>query len=202
MAREIQLISSSDGKHYILIGLNDDELSNFSIQLWIEKFGVRMVEWAQAMGLNFITFMGKDLWVHNQDDANQDRCNLFGEKKDCIVGIVTNEEGTKIKLYDSIGIHTDHKWEITDIYVPATLNYPNGQYSKLPKERFKYRDGIWQAEFLRNMKTNSSTASVIDAINGEPLRSYEMYMLLKNTDDDQVKLFGVTVNATLSKNQI
>lgn len=199
MARDIVLYSKSDGEHYLLFGLDNEELANFSIQMWIEHFGERLVDWVQSMGLNFITFMGGDLYVHNQDDADQYRCKLFGEHKDCIVGVVTNEEGGHVKLYDSLGIHTDHEWEITDIYVQATLNYPDGMYSKLPKERFKKRDGIWRAEFLRNMYTNSGTASVVDLINGEPLRGYAMYMLLKNTDTEQVKLFGLTVNATLSK---
>ena len=167
--------------------------------MWIEKFGHRMVDWTQAMGMNFISFMGSDLYIHNQDDADQDRCKLFGEKKDCIVGVVANEQGNKIKLYDALGVHTDHEWEVTDIYVSPSLNYPQGMYSKIPAERFKKRGMIWRAEFLRNMYTNSGTASIIDAINGEPLRGYVAYMKLKNTDNDQVKLFGLTVETTLSK---
>ena len=199
MAREIALYSKSDGEHFLLFGLDADTLSNFSIQIWVEHFGVRLTDWVQSMALNFVTFMGGDLYVHNQDDADQNRCTLFGEKKDCIVGVVSNEQGGVVKLFDSVGIHTDHEWEITSIIVPATLNYPDGMYSKLPKERFKKRDGIWRAEFLRNMYTNSSTASVMDLINGEALRGYCSYLLLKNTDDDQVKLFGMTVNLTASK---
>lgn len=197
MAREVLLVAATSDSHYLLFGLDDSSLSSFSIQLWVEKFGHRMCDWVQAMSLNFISFMSSDLWIHNQDD--EDRCDLFGEKKDCIVGVVCNEEGNRIKLFDSLGIHSDHEWEITDIYVSPSLNYPDGMYSKLPKERFIARDGIWRATFLRNMKTNSSTASVIDAINGETLRGYECYMLLKNTDDDQVRLFGLTVNMTKSR---
>jgi hypothetical protein len=199
MAREILLVAATSDSHYLLFGLDDSSLSSFSIQMWIEKFGHRMIDFCQSMGLNFITFMGSDLYIHNQDDADQDRCKLFGEKKDCIVGVVANEQGNKIKLYDALGVHTDHEWEVTDIYVSPSLNYPQGMYSKIPAERFKKRGMIWRATFLRNMYTNSSTASVIDAINGDPLRGYDVYMLLKNTDNDQVKLFGVTVETTLSK---
>ena len=197
MAREILLVSATSDTHYLLFGLDDSSLSSFSIQLWVEKTGHRMIDWTQAMSLNFITFMGSDLYVHNDDTV--DRCYLFGEKKDCIVGVVSNEEGNRIKLFDALGVHTDHEWEITDIYVSPSLNYPDGMYSKIPAERFKKRGMIWRAEFLRNMYSSSGTASVIDAINGEPLRGYEIYMLLKNTDDDQVKLFGVTVEMAKSK---
>jgi len=199
MAREILLISATSGSHYLLFGLDDSALSSFSIQMWIEKNGHRMIDFCQQMSLNFITFMGADLYIHNQDDDEQERCELFGEKKDCIVGVVSNEEGDKIKLYDALGVHTDHTWEITDIYISPSLNYPDGMYSKLPAGRFKKRGMIWRAEFLRNMYTSSSTASIIDLINGESLRGYEMYFLMKNTDDDQVKLFGVTIEMTKSK---
>jgi hypothetical protein len=75
MAREIELISETEGVHYLLFGLNSNELSSFAIQMWLTKFGKRGIDWAQSMGMGFITFMGGDLWVHNSDTA--DRCNLF-----------------------------------------------------------------------------------------------------------------------------
>jgi hypothetical protein len=197
MAREIQIISSSTGTHYLLFGMNDNEISSFAIQLWIEKHGQRVVDFVQAMGLGFISFMGGDVWVHNSQTAN--RCNLFGEKRDCIIGVVSNEQPNRIKLYDALGIHSNDEWEITDITIPASLNYPNGMISKIPKERFKKRDGVLRAEFLRNMKTTSNMASVMDALNGEVLRGYECVMTLKNTSNGQVRLFKVDVGQTLSK---
>jgi len=197
VARQVDIISLSDGKKYLLFGFNAEELANFSIQIWITKYGARMIDWVQAMGLNFISFMGGDLWIHNDED--QDRCNLFGEKRDCIVGVVTNENPTEIKLLDSIGVHSNSTWEITSITLPATINYPDGMESKLPANLFKKREGVWKARFLRNMKSTSETASVIDALNGEPLRGYEAYCVLKNTSNSQVKLFKVDVNSTLSR---
>jgi hypothetical protein len=195
--REILLVSITDGTHYLAFGLDDNSLSNFSVQTYITKYGIRMCDFVQALSLNFISFMASDLWVHN--DETVDRCDLFGEKRDCIVGIVSNQDPLKIKIYDSLGVHSTGEWDIISITIPASLNYPDGQESKLPKARFTKRNGIWQASFLRNMKTSSGTASVIDAINGETLRGNSIYMLMKNTDDDQVKLFKVAVNATISR---
>jgi len=197
MARQIDIIALSDGKKYLLFGFDAAELADFSIQVWITKYGARMVDFVQSMGLNFISFMGGDLWIHNDED--QDRCNLFGEKRDCIVGVVTNENPTEIKLLDSIGIHSNSTWEITSITIPATINYPSGMESKIPVSLFKKRDSVWKARFLRNMKSTSETASVIDALNGEALRGYEAYMVMKNTSNSQVKLFKVDINSTLSR---
>lgn len=197
MARQIDIISSRQGIHVIEIGLNSNELSSFKLQMWLTKYGIRMVDWVQSMGLNFISFMGGDIWIHNDDSVA--RCNLFGEKRDCVVGVVSNEDPLRIKVYDSLGVFSDSEWEVTSITIPPTLNYPNGMYSTIPTARFNKRDGVWKASFLRNMKSTSDTASVIDAIKGEPLRGQEAYIVLKNISDSQVKLFKIEVNATVSR---
>jgi hypothetical protein len=198
--RQIDIISSENGIHYLLFGLNNDELASFKMQLWITKTGKRYVDWAQSLGMGMVTFMGGDLWLHNDDTVP--RCNFYGEQKDCIVGIVTNENPTKIKLFDSLGVHTDADWEVTSVTIPKSMNYPSGMSSKIPYERFIKRDGILRAEFMRNLKSTSDTESMMDAINGDPLRGYSAYLLLKNVNNpsgDQVKLFKVSVNSTLSK---
>lgn len=197
MSRQVDIISTRDGIHHLEIGLDSDSLSDFSIMIWITKYGARLVDFTQAMGLNFVSFIGGDLWIHNDED--QDRCNLFGEKRDCIVGVVVNENPLKIKLLDSLGVHSNATWEVTSIIIPPSINYPSGMESKVPAEMFKKRDGVWKARFLRNMKSSSDTASVIDAINGEPLRAYEAYLTLKNTSNNQVSLFKIEANMSSSR---
>lgn len=197
MSVVVDILSTRSGVHELWIGMDANELADFRIMCWITKYGHRLVDCVQAMGLNFISFMGGDLWIHNDD--NTDRCNLFGEKRDCVVGIVSNEQPTIVKVYDSIGVQSDDSWEITSITLPPTLNYPDGQWSKIPTEHFKKRSGLWRARFLRNMKSTTDTASVLDAIKGEELRGSEMYLTMKNTSNDQVKLFLVEVNATNSR---
>ena len=197
MAVQIDVVSTKTGYHKLLIGLNADELCKFSIQCWITKYGVRMVDWVQAMGLNFISFMGGDILIHNDD--SQDRCNLFGEKRDCVVGVVSNEEQSTIKIWDSLGIQSDSQWEIDSITIPPSLNYPDGMYSKIPTSHFKRRSGVWQANFLRNLKSASGSVSVLDAVKGEPLRGSEMYLTMRNTSNDQVKLFKLEFNMTKSR---
>lgn len=156
-----------------------------------------MVDWTQKLGLNFVTFLGGDLWIHNDDTV--DRCNLFGEKRDCIVGVVSNEMPNVVKIWDSLGVQSDSPWEITSITIPPSLNHPQGMYSTLPTNQFKRRDGVWLAKFLRNMKSASGTASVLDAVQGEELKGSEMYLTLKNTSNDQVKLFALEFNMTKSR---
>jgi hypothetical protein len=189
MARQIDILSTSTGAHYLLFGFDSNELSSFSIQFWITKYGKRAVDWMQGLSLGFISFMGGDVWVHNSDAVP--RVNFFGEQKYSEVGVVMNENANVIKFLDSIGIHSDGQWSVESVTIPKTLNTPSGMLSKIPKGRFKKREGVWQAEFLRNMKSTTSTASVIEAIKGEPLKGYAAYLVLRNTDTAEVKLFKV-----------
>ena len=197
MAVQIDIISQSDGIHYLEMGVDANTTGGWAIQMWITHYGEHIIDWAQSVGMGFITFMGNELWVHNSDEV--DRCNLYGEQKDCIVGIIINEQSNKIKLYDALGIYSNDEWEVTSITIPATLNYPNGMQSRIPAERFTARDGIWRAEFLRNAYTTDGTENVLDLLRGEPLRGNACYMLLKNTSTEQVKLFKVEVAQTVSR---
>jgi hypothetical protein len=197
MSRQVDIISGSEGEHYLVFGWNQSELASFSLQMWITHYGQRAIDWAQALSQGFCTFMGGDIWEHN--DPNTPRATLFGEHKDVKVGIIANQDANVIKLLDSIGVHSDGKWEVESVTIPKTLNYPNGMESKIPKERFKKRDGVWQSEFLRNMKTSSGTISAVEAIKGEPLKGYSAYLVLKNTDTSETKLFKVDLNMTKSR---
>ena len=197
MARQVDLVATSSGYHYILFGMNANELAGFKLQMWITKYGARAVDFMQGLSLGFISFMGGDLYIHNSNEVP--RNFLFGEQKYSKVGVVANQEPNVIKLLDSIGIHSNGKWEVESVTIPATLNHPNGMYSKIPKERFKKRESVWQSEFLRNMKTSSGTISAIEAIKGEPLRGESAYIVLKNTDTEQTKLFKVELRMTGSR---
>ena len=197
MSRLIEIVSTTDGRHEVYFGMDNSETASFYLMMWITHYGPRAVDMVQALSLGFCSFMGGNIWVHNSNTA--DRCNLFGEQRDCKVGVVANEQPNIVKLLDSIGIHTDGEWEVESITIPKTLNNPSGMYSKIPTARFKRREGILQAEFLRNMKTSSGKESVIEAIKGETLRGYAAYLILKNTSTEQVKLFKVDINMNKSR---
>jgi hypothetical protein len=203
MARQVDLISTSSGSHYLEIGMNSNELASFSMILWITKYGTRAVDWLQSLSLGWVSFMGGDVYVQNATediDGNAVPRNFFfGEQKYSEVGIVANENPNIIKLLDSIGISSDGKWSIESVTIPPTLNYPSGMESKIPKERFKKRDGMWQSEFLRNGKTTTGTVSAVDMIKGEPLRGESAYLVLRNTDTAEVKLFRVNLLMTSNR---
>lgn len=195
-------MSNSDGSKYLTVGLDADSLSSFKWQLYIHKTGARTIDWCQSMSLSYVTFCGGDLWVHNSDTAP--RANLFGEQKDVKVGVVVNEQANTLKIFDTVGVHSDGCWEIETVIVPPSLNHPQGMNSKVPKERFKKRNGVYRAEFLRNLKSTSDSDSIKDAISGEELKGHFAYLVLKNVNNpsgEQIKLFKLDVNATILRGQ-
>ena len=195
----IDLVSISSGSHYLSFGMDENESTYFELQIWLTKYGTRAVDWLQSLSLGFISFLEGDVWIHNQPESIVDRCNFFGERKDCYVGVVANQEPNMIKILDSLGIHSDGEWEVTSVTIPKTLNHPHGMSSRIPKGKFKRREGFLRAEFLRNMKTTGANDSVLELLRGEPLRGYAAYILLKNTQTSQVKLYKVDVSMTKSR---
>jgi hypothetical protein len=194
---EIELTSISEGAHTVCFGLSSDELSNFEIQMWIEKFGPRAVDWLERLSLGWVSFMGGDLWIQNSPDV--DRNNFFGEANDSLVGIAVNEQPNVIKILDSLGIHTDAEWEVTSVTIPKTLNHPHGMSSRIPSNRFKYREGVYRAEFLRNEYTTSGTANTLDLLRGEELRGEAAYVVLTNSSTSEVRLYKINIDMTSSK---
>jgi hypothetical protein len=151
----------------------------------------------QGLGIGWISMIGTELWKHNSDSVP--RCNFFGEQKDMVVGLVFNEALGEIKVLDSMEIHSTVEWVVDSIELPATLNYPNGMYSKIPQNIFRNREGVLYAEFMRNMKSADGTIRPIQALKGEELRGDSAYMILRNTSTSEVSLFKVRINATTSR---
>ena len=196
---EIELVATSSGTHYLLFGMNASETASFGVQMWITKHGKRAVDWLERLSLGWIVFLGGDVWIMNQPESIVERVNFFGEHKDVYMSVVANENPNMVKILDSLGIHTDGEWEVTSVIIPKTLNYPNGMSSRIPLGKFKKREGIWRAEFLRNMQTTSSTDSVLELLRGEPLRGRAAYLVLRNVQTTEVKLYAISVAMTTSK---
>jgi len=195
--RTIELVSTTSGSHYLLVGFDADSLASFKWTCYVTKFGKRSADFVQSLSLGFVSFMGGDIWLHNSNDVP--RASLFGEQKEVKVAVVANQEPNLVRILDSIGLHTDGTWSVESVIIPKTLNTPNGQYSIIPKERFKKREGIYQAEFLRNGKTTSATISPIEYIKGESLRGNSAVITLKNNDTQEVRLYKVDLYQTSSR---
>jgi len=144
-----------------------------------------------------ISFIGEDLYLHNN---NSTRCYFYGTQQEYKVRIYGGLEAPNIiKTFDSIALHTNKYWDITDIQIPATLNYPNGMQSLIPEARFEKEEGVLRSDYLCNMKSTSATASVPDLLNGDSLRGYIIYNDLEGDETTEHTLYKVDILMTQSK---
>ena len=197
MSRTVEIIALTKGEHYVQFGFAQDELASFKVQMWIERKTKRAIDWLGAMSLGFVSFMGGNVWKHNSD--NVPRNNLFGEQKDAKIGFAINEKATVTKILDSLGLYTNGEWEVESVVIPPDLNYPNGMYSRIPKETFQRREGVLYSQFLRNMKTSSGIVNPVEALTGEELRGNSAYVILKHVGGEDVQLWKIDIKAQSSR---
>lgn len=145
----------------------------------------------------FHSFLNGKLWKHNSSTAA--RCNFYGIQQNSTVTFVAKEPPLENKIFNSIEIHSNKKWEVTEITSPANETYVWGMYSRIKKGLFKIIDGVYKSNFLRNMKTTSSTATQSELYSGDELQGRYLQIKLTNDDTTAVDLLKVHVNSEPTK---
>lgn len=146
---------------------------------------------------DLISFIDEDLYIHND---NTNRGYFYDGYKTAELNIIMNESPEWTKVLDSIALNTnDGTWVVTAIEIPPTPQYPNGQSSRIPNEIFTKRENGMYSEFLRNMKTSSTSESLLELREGEQLRGQTATITLENSATTEVVLYDVVINMSPSK---
>lgn len=143
-----------------------------------------------------LAFTGEDVWILNDSSTY---CNLFGDQKTYTVRVYSTENPSIIKQFDSIAIHTNKPFDVSDIQIPVSPNYDNGMQSRIKEARFEKEEGVYRSNYLCNMKTTSATANVKDLFTGDTLRGYYIYHDLDGDETVKHTLYKVDVLSTPSK---
>lgn len=146
--------------------------------------------------MTLVSYIGDAVYTHND---NTTRNNFWGDQRESIVHVIANEAPNIKKTFENIAIHSNKPWNINYVGVAVDSTYASGMQSKVPESRFKLREGIFGSDYLRNMKTNSSSASNLDLVRGEQLRGYYATHRLINDDTSEVTLFKVDVYGNVSR---
>ena len=155
-----------------------------------------------------ITFMLGKVYLHN--DSTVARCTFYDQKFQQKVKFVANiHPGTnKSFRYIQIGCASpmeDTLWEALEdgsIYIPPNDMYPLGQWSRLRKERFELKEGLYYAEFLMNSRTTRTIDTVQDLFNGDKLVGRWLQLELSNLSDDDAAMEFVKVISDVSKKPV
>jgi len=148
-----------------------------------------------STNVSMYTFKNGALYKHNSDTS--DRCTFYEVKYDQELNVIVNIEPLKIKLFDSLNIASNKKWDI-ECNIEPDGTYIRGMYSIIPQARQINKEGAYYAEFLRNMKTKSSSKSPYYLYNGDRLRGKKMIISMNNSEDDEVLLSNIDVKCSLS----
>jgi len=206
----VDVISVFDSKHNSLIvsfrdysdSSNDEtivfyEPSNKWYTFWEiypEMYGV--------IGDYLVSFRTGNLYEH---DSNT-RMMLHGTQRSFELQFVSNINPDKVKCLDAISLDTSNNkynslyptksWQVYSVTVPASSQYPNGQYSKIPASRFVHKQGRLYSDFLRDAYTTTGSETPLDYINGQKLMNNFFLITLKHTNTDLVNLKMVDILST------
>ena len=134
--------------------------------------------------------------IHNSNDT---RNNFWGVQRESIIHLTANESPNIKKTFEAMALHSNLPWTIPYISVAVDATYTSGMRSKLPESKFRLIEGVYCANYMRNMMTYTSTASNLDLVRGEQLRGYYIDHRLVNNDTTGVVLFKVDVSGNVSR---
>ncbi len=176
---------------------NDTVAFHEASNSWISYYNF-IPEMYSSFGETVILFKDGLLYTH-ADNATY--CNFFGTQYAQEVHIVFNAGLDNMKVFKTIAVHSNKRWEAPDsgdITTPATITYPAGMSSRLRAPHFLDIEGVFRADFLQNELTSSGSPVARDLLEGEDLRGSAIRINLKNSETGIVVLNEVEVGFGLS----
>lgn len=137
-------------------------------------------------------FMFKNGAMYHQD-TNSVRNNFFGEQFPSRITFYMNTDPASIKLFHNMIIESNRKWALVSCIIKPYPGKPFGMQSRIKLDRFKELQGIFFADFLRNMLDPGFDTEIAALLRGEELRGRVMEITIENNDTEEVTLFAVDV---------
>lgn len=202
---EIECIGGYDplNKRYLLSFRKRDNLLNFVNRTvaysepsnrWVGE--LQFIPESMTMtGMDIVSFKDGSLWVHD----NPVRNNLYGIQCTSKVEAISNQDSGKVKNYIGISEESNEVWSAPDIEVPANSIYPSGMKSRLIKQKFVNKEGVFYAAFLRDMNSPNFATPDDALINGRALRGNVLRVVLENDSTNLVILNAVNMKYIYSE---
>lgn len=141
-------------------------------------------------GNEFYSFKNGAAWKHN---ANPVRMNFYGQQYSAQITFVLNSERDTVKIPSNIIINSNNLWWVPNIAVKPYEGKSLGMQSRIKKGRMVRLQGIYWADFLRNMVDPRFTDQLQALLYGEELRGCVMTITIQNDDTDETILSKVEV---------
>lgn len=153
-------------------------------------------EYYGSNAMVLVSFKNGELWEHNRLDVA--RNNFFGVQYNSEIEVVSNIEYPKVKVFNGIAIYSNKYFyspNIGDVRVQSNETYLEGMVSRLVKSKFRAKEGVLYADYLRDASTPNSGTEQQALLSGRKLRGEVLIQKLVNDDTDEVVLYSVIIHS-------
>ena len=141
------------------------------------------------IGRKMASFVNGQLWLH--ESGNVPMNNFYGVQYTSRWRMVFNHGPKAVKLLWNIELQGDNLWICSDIRIPPNNDYAQGMFSRLKANYWSRTEGVWKADFLRDI--NDTSARFLNILNpalrelsallyGRPLRGEVAEITLELAD--------------------
>jgi hypothetical protein len=156
-------------------------------------------EYYGSNALTFVSFKDGALWEHN--DQTVARNNFYGIQYSTKIKFVANTDYLTIKNFASVAIYSSKIWsspDIGDITIPASTGYPTGMASRLLPAKFRWKESVAYADYLRDANTPNFPTQEAALMGGRKLRGQVLVQEIENSDIDETVLYSVLITSVPS----
>jgi len=139
------------------------------------------------------------LW--EQNSVLVPRNNFFGVQYNSEIEFISNIEYPNVKVFNTIAVYANKVFYspiVGDIKTIANGNYATGMISRLVKSKFRPKEGVFYADYLRDANTPNMPSQDVAIMEGRKLRGEFLLHKLINDDTDKVVLYSVIVGSVKS----
>ena len=159
---------------------------------WKDEFSF-IPEMYGVGGIHLISFKSGAPWKHNQAlDENLvaiPPCNFYGVQYVPELTYVVNKNPGTTKVWQNLRMQSKAKWEAIQITIPPNDKYPLGMLSRLKASNITNREGMFLADFLRDIYDPEYNTVISALLRGRVLRGEILIVSLQGElDNDLVRI--------------
>lgn len=152
---------------------------------WISFYSY-FPEFMGRAGTDIVTFKEGKIYLHNQTSIYN---NYYGVSWPTEVHVVTNENPSNVKVWESVSLESTEAWEMNQAVTP------HNQETSIALTDFENKENI----FYAHMRNDINTPNVVDPIiNGDVMRDVTMLAKFRNASQNFVKIFAINFQYIIS----
>lgn len=167
------------------------------------SFNERNKQWANQQsfipdmmlrfGDSFFSFKDGRPWQHN---INPIRNNFYGVQYPSKITFYLNSNPGTVKLLQTIITESISPWWCPSVFIKPYTGKPFGMQSRIKVKKFKPLQGVFYANFLRNLLDPRFNTEIDALLNGEELRGRVAAITIQNDSTEEEILYKVQVKYT------